>query len=128
MTELASPFNREVALKEINNGVTILARGYFVWYGIYVFMVITSVGLPGIAALSTEGEAKYLAGVAAIFAGIMHALKPHEIASGYDAGLQMAWKAQASLRSGTIDVPTALTEFRQAIDLTTFKYGLPTTR
>ena len=56
-------------------------------------------------------------------AALSHALKPHEYATGYDAGLQLAWKTRIAFIAEAIDAAAAAKDIRRAIDLTTFQYA-----
>ena len=121
------PDNRDAVLKEIDDAIRIMQWGYSVWFGAYAVFAILTVGLPGIAAMGLFGDwhDKVLAGTGALFAALLHALKPHEYATGYDAGVQLAWKTRVALVGGLIDEPAASRDIGKAIDLTTFKYGAP---
>jgi hypothetical protein len=117
------PESREAVLKEINKAISMLSWGYYVWFFIYVVMVILTVGLPGVAALLSDPLSRYFAGCAAIVAAVSHALKPHEYATGFDVGLQLAWKTRISFVAGGINAADAAKDIRRAIDLTTFRYA-----
>ncbi len=123
------PDNRTTMLAEIDDAIRVMQWGYFVWFGVYAVFVVLTVGLPGVAAMGLFGDwhDKMLAGAGALVAALLHALKPHEYATGYDAGVQLAWKTRIALVGGSIDEVAASREVAKAIDMTTFKYGAPAT-
>lgn len=107
-------------------------NGYTLWYRIYVIFVILTVGLPAVAAIGlfhapiagcSPTIDNILAGAGALFAALSHAIKPHEFATGFDAGLQRIWKARIRYVAGAIDEQSAAEEIGKAIDLVTFRYG-----
>jgi hypothetical protein len=63
------------------------------------------------------------AGAGALFAALLHALKPNQYATGYDAALQLAWKTRIALHAGEISEVAASKQIAKAIDMTTFKYA-----
>jgi hypothetical protein len=63
------------------------------------------------------------AGAGALFAALLHAIKPHQYATGYDAALQLAWKTRIALHAGEISEVAASKQIAKAIDMTTFRYA-----
>jgi hypothetical protein len=100
--------------------------GYVPWFAVYLLLLAVTVVGPGLAAVGFFTDPmtnKWLAGAGALAAALSHALRPHEYATAYDASVQLAWKTHISLVAGIISTEAAANELRQAIDLTTFKYG-----
>ena len=119
--------NNDATLREINSAISVMSWGYYFWFAVYFLMVILTVGLPGLAAIITNDPetSRYLAGGGALAAAMTHALKPHEYATGFDAGLQLLWKTRVALITGAIDAINASSALSKAIDLTTFRYSPP---
>jgi hypothetical protein len=97
---------------------------YYFWGFIYVALGLLTVILPILITVDAFGEgAWFLAPLTAIVAAIFAFLKPHEYATGYDAGTQEAWKTQIAYRIGQLNDAEVSAGLGRAIDITTFKYG-----
>ncbi len=103
-------------------------KGYYTWFGVYALFVAMAVGFPVVAAMGLlpGGGNQICAGAGALSAALLHAIKPLQYATGYDAALQLAWKTRISLHAGEIDEIAASKQIAKAIDLTTFKYASQT--
>jgi len=119
-----SESNKEL-LEEVDDAIKVFLSWYRAWFFVYISLVVLTILLPGLAAMGifTDLTNRLLAGAGALLVAVSSALKPHEYATAFDAGGQLAWKTGISLVAGTIDKETAAKELRRAIDLTTFKYG-----
>jgi hypothetical protein len=114
-------------LSEIDGVIKVMQWGYYTWFGVYLLFVILTAGLPLIAALGVFGNwwGRVLAGAGTLAVALLHAIKPNEYASAYDAGVQLAWKTRVALLAGRIDKASAGENLERAIDLTTFRYSIP---
>src|SRR5262245_1793625 len=113
---------------QIEKVLRTLKWGYHVWFWVYAILLLLSVGLPGIAAMGifeNVADIKTLAGAGALSGAVSHALKPHEYATAYDAGVQVAWKTRVSWIAKTLDANGVARNLGMAIDHITFKYGQP---
>lgn len=117
--------DKNSTLAEINTGIRIMRFGYYAWFVVHVVLGIATVVLPGLAAMAVFDDVitRWLAGAGALVGAVVSFLRPYEYATGYDAGLQRAWRARILLTCDSIDVPTAGRELAKAVDLTTFRYG-----
>lgn len=102
-----------------------MARSYYAWYFIFIVLGVTGVLLPGLAALGVGGPdmSRRLAAAAALVAATFAFVKPHEYATGFDAGKQIVWQTQIAYTLGTIDTEEVSRRLQQAVEVTTFRYG-----
>lgn len=114
-----------VILRELDNASHKITAGYYTWFAIHVILIVLTVGLPAIASMGIFDGVwnKVLAGSAAITAAITHAVRPHEYATAYDAGIRVIWSTRVSFLVKSIDATAASEEIRKAIEIITFRYG-----
>lgn len=97
---------------------------YLLWGFVYITLGLATVILPILITVGVSDEAlQILAPLTAIVAAVFAFLKPHEYATGFDAGKQEAWKTQIAYSLGQMDDAEVAAALGRAIDVTTFKYG-----
>lgn len=109
----------------IADTLTHMSWSYYAWFAIYVGLGMIGVVLPGLAALGVGGPdvSRRFAAAAALVAATYTFLKPHEYATGFDAGKQLAWQTKIAWELGTIDDAEVARRLEAAVAVTTFKYG-----
>lgn len=113
--------------KEILEAIWELQKGYYIWFSVYIVFLVAGVLFPGIAAMGVlpDPGTKIFAGIGTLFIALTHALKPHEYATAYDAGVQLCWKVEVAYVAKTMDDKAVSEALQRAIDMTTFKYTAP---
>ncbi len=98
---------------------------YLFWGFVYVTLGLLSVILPILITVGALSDYQHiLPPLAAIVAAAFAFLKPHEYATGFDAGTQEAWKTQIAYSLGQLNDAEVSASLGRAIDVTTFKYGV----
>jgi hypothetical protein len=108
----------------ITGVVNRMAALYSFWAFMYIGLGLLTVVLPILITVKAFGTYQdYIPPLTAIVAAAFAFLKPHEYATGYDAGKQEAWKTQIAYRLGQMNEAEVSVALGRAIDVTTFKYG-----
>lgn len=102
-----------------------MSFSYYGWFAVYVGLGVTAVLLPGLAAvgIGSPETQRRLAAAAALVAATFAFLKPHEYATGFDAGKRLVWQTEIAWRLGTIDEAEVARRLEEAVAVTTFRYG-----
>jgi hypothetical protein len=80
-------------LEVIHKVLKIQQVGFYFWTVVYYGLGFLSIILPGVAAMGLyEGKVNQaFAGCGALAAALLGFLKAHELATGFDAAVQLAW-------------------------------------
>ena len=116
--------NKEHTQQVIDQGVRRMSTFHALWGFTYVALGLLSVILPILITVGALSAYQHiLPPLTAIVAAAFAFLKPHEYATGYDAGKQEAWKTQIAYSLGQMNDAEVSAALGRAIDVTTFKYG-----
>lgn len=116
---------KETTQQIIDNLARRMHTLYLFWGFVYVTLGLLSVILPILITVGALAEYQHiLPPLTAVVAAAFAFLKPHEYATGYDAGTQEAWKTQIAYSLGQLNDAEVSASLGRAIDVTTFKYGV----
>jgi hypothetical protein len=115
---------KETTLQIIDRVARRMHTLYLFWGFLYVTLGLLSVILPILITVGALADYQHiLPPLTAVVAAAFAFLKPHEYATGYDAGTQEAWKTRIAYSLGQLNDAEVSASLGRAIDVTTFKYG-----